>query len=320
MPNDSEIEATIHPVDGKASGAAATFPYDRLTIERFREAFPRARWRDDLKAWFVPGKTAERRLDKWLGRELDGVLAYADERGRDAFAFDPIASPYLEAADDLRVRTPYSRTVVEEMREVPWAWWDEETRAWRIPYRAFEALRRHWPRIEAAARHAEPEERRRRREARRGSDEHRERLAEAAERRRRRHPVSPDAQPPIGRPVMTRRGAIVVTEVTGECVESDIAARYYPECAGDAGRGLVWAAWRRPTLAELVATWPSRAGPDPEERARGWWQPSLAELREERRKARSIERRMARVKAAPSPEEQQAEEGRASASALGGDR
>jgi hypothetical protein len=265
-----------------------------VTVERFRQAFPRARWRDDLKAWFVPGKTAERRLGKWLGRELDGILAYADERGRDAFAFDPIASPYLEVAEDLIVRTPYSRTVVEALRDVPWAFWDEGLRAWRIPYRSFETLRRQWPMIETAARHAEPEERQRRREARRGSDEHRENAAAAAERRRRRHPVPADALPPIGRPVMTGRGAIVVTDVTGECVEPGTASRFYPDCGGSAGEGLVWAAWRRPTLAELVATWPSRADPRPEERERGWWQPTLAELREERRKARSIERRMAR--------------------------
>jgi hypothetical protein len=32
-------------------GATAAFPYDRMTVERFREAFPRARWRDDLGAW-----------------------------------------------------------------------------------------------------------------------------------------------------------------------------------------------------------------------------------------------------------------------------
>ncbi|WP_201445661.1 hypothetical protein [Belnapia sp. F-4-1] len=82
-----------------ASGATAAFPYDRMTIERFREAFPRARWRDDLNAWFVPGARAERRLTAWIGREWSGVLAHADQRGRDALAFDPIYSPYLEVAD-----------------------------------------------------------------------------------------------------------------------------------------------------------------------------------------------------------------------------
>ncbi|WP_082525362.1 hypothetical protein [Mesorhizobium sp. Root102] len=35
-------------------GATAAFPYDRTTVELFRETFLRARWNDDLKAWFVP--------------------------------------------------------------------------------------------------------------------------------------------------------------------------------------------------------------------------------------------------------------------------
>jgi hypothetical protein len=91
-----------------APGATAAFPYDRMTVERFRQSFPRARWRDDLGAWFVPGKRAERRLLAWSGREWSGVLAYADQRGRDAFSFEPITSPYLETGDGLKVRTPYS--------------------------------------------------------------------------------------------------------------------------------------------------------------------------------------------------------------------
>ena len=75
-------------------------------MERFREAFPRARWRDDIRAWFVPGTRAARRLNAWMSREWPGVPAHADQRGRDAFAFEPIASRYLEVADDLVVRTP----------------------------------------------------------------------------------------------------------------------------------------------------------------------------------------------------------------------
>jgi hypothetical protein len=109
---------------------------------------------------FVPGTTAERQLNRWLGREMSGVLAYADNRGRDACAFEPIDSRYLEVADDLRIRTPYSKTVVEELRAVPWAWWDGALEAWRVPFRSWEELRRRWPPIEAAARPAERRQRR----------------------------------------------------------------------------------------------------------------------------------------------------------------
>jgi hypothetical protein len=273
-------------------GATASFPYDRMTVERFREAFPQARWRDDLGAWFVPGMRAERRLSRWASREWTGVLAFADQRGRDAFAFEPIASPYLEVADGFVVRTPYSRAVIAELREVPWAAWDPGVKAWRVPFRSVEALRQRWPAIEAAARLAEPEARRQRAEGRRASPEGGDRRAEEAERRRRRYPVPEDALPPPGRVLATHAGCLVFEEVSGELAEPGIVARFYPGVAAGAA-ALVWAAWRRPGHAELVETWPARTPPAAEELARGWWQPTIEVLREERRKAASLERAQA---------------------------
>lgn len=153
------------------SGARAAFPYDRMTVERFRKTFPRARWNDDLKAWFVPGKAAAQRFNRWLERELSQTQTHAHLKGRDAFIFDPIVSKYLRRLHDhLEVVTPYSRTLVDEMREVPFASWDGDRRAWTVPYRSYEVLRRHWSRIEEAARRNEPEERKKRREANRGSE------------------------------------------------------------------------------------------------------------------------------------------------------
>ncbi|TPG57745.1 hypothetical protein EAH89_09970 [Roseomonas nepalensis] len=270
-------------------GATAAFPYDRMTVERFREAFPRARWRDDLGAWFVPGARAERRLTAWMGREWTGVLAYADQRGRDAFAFEPIESPYLEAADDLVVRTPYARAVIAALREVPWARWDPSAKAWRVPFRSLEDLRKRWPTIEEAARLGEPEERRKRERDRKASPEEEDRRAEAAERRRHRYPVPEDALPPAGRVLMTHAGCVVFEDATGELAEPAIVARFYPAVAADPA-ALTWATWRRPGHEELVQAWPARTPPGPEERARGWWQPTIETLREERRKAASLER------------------------------
>lgn len=286
------FSATQRDAGEGAPGATAAFPYDRMTVERFREAFPRARWRDDLGAWFVPGKRAERRLAAWAGREWSGVLAYADQRGRDAFAFEPIASPYLEVADDLVVRTPYSRTVIAELRAVPWARWDPASKAWRVPFRSYEELRRRWSAIEDAARRAEPEERRRREESRKASPEQADRRAADAERRRHRYPVPEDASPPLDRVLMTHAGPVVFEGVTGEIVEPVLAARFYPGVAAGSA-ALVWAGWRRPTHAELVQTWPARAAPSPAESARGWWQPTIEMLREERRRAASLERAQA---------------------------
>jgi hypothetical protein len=85
-------ELPSHPLMRCRRRDTPSFPYDRMTVERFRSAFPGARWRDDLRAWFVPGTTAERRLNRWFGCEMSGVVTYADDRGRDAFAFQPIES------------------------------------------------------------------------------------------------------------------------------------------------------------------------------------------------------------------------------------
>jgi len=279
-----------HPEAGDgAPGATAAFPYDRMTVERFRAAFPQARWRDDLGAWFVPGTRAERRLTAWMGREWSGVLAYADERGRDAFAFEPIESPYLEVGDGFVVRTPYSRAVIAELRAVPWARWDPADKAWRAPFRSFEELRRRWPAIEEAARGAEPEARRKREESRKASPEHGDRKAEAAERRRHRYPVPEDATPPVDQVLMTHAGAVVFDAVTGEVVAPALASRFYPGVLPGPAT-LIWAVWRRPDHAELVAAWPARTPPAPSDLARGWWQPPIEVLREERRRAASLER------------------------------
>jgi hypothetical protein len=287
-----EFKAAQRDAGDGAAGATAAFPYDRMTVERFRAAFPRARWRDDLGAWFVPGTRAEQRLTRWMSREWSGVLAYADQRGRDAFTFEPITSPYLEVAEGFVVRTPYSRAVIAELRMVPWASWDPALKAWRVPFRSFEQLNKRWPAIEAAARLAEPEERRKRAESRKATPEQADRRAEAAERRRNRYPVPEDALPPIDRVVMTHRGCVVFEAVTGELVDPAIAARFYPDViAGSAA--LIWAAWRRPGHAELVQTWPARTTPGQAEMARGWWQPTIEVLREERRKAASLERAQA---------------------------
>ncbi|ONG45089.1 hypothetical protein BKE38_26900 [Pseudoroseomonas deserti] len=283
------FSATQHSPGDGPPGATARFPYDRMTVERFREAFPQARWRDDLGAWFVPGTRAERRLTRWMGREWSGVLVYADQRGRDAFTFEPIASPYLEVADDLLVRTPYSRTVIAELREVPWARWDGTSKVWRVPFRSFEALQKRWPAIEAAARMAEPEARRQRAVSRRTAAEAADRRAEAAERRRNRYPVAADALPPLDRVLMTHLGCVVFEAVTGELADPATLARFYPGIVTESATP-IWATWRRPGHAELVRAWPARAEVTPAELTRGWWQPDITVLREERRRAASLER------------------------------
>lgn len=276
------------------SGALVSFPFDAATVERFKAEFPRARWREDETAWSVPGKTAQKRVARWLERELAALTDFEDERGRDAFSFEPIDSPYLSVADGLVVRTPYSQSVIDELRAVPFARWDRERRAWLVPFRSYDALRARWPRIEAAAARAEPTERAGRR-SQPLSEEQARTLEQARERRRRRYPISMSDAPPEW-PVMTAIGPIVMTGSHGELVDRAQFVGLYPHLAAE--ETYLWVSWRSPTLEELVRSWPARRPATSDERQRGWWQPTLEELRPARRKARSIERAAATRKSA----------------------
>ncbi|WP_254019658.1 hypothetical protein [Mesorhizobium escarrei] len=283
--NKDDTSGDLHP------GATASFPYDRMTVERFRTAFPKARWSDDLKAWFVPGKTAAKRFDRWLAQESPQADIYADRKGRDAYAFDPIVSKYLRLREDrMEVVTPYSRTIIERMREVPFASWDVDRRVWTVPYRSYEQLRRLWSQIEEAAKRNEPEERKKRRIENRGSDKERAARARAAERRRRRYPLDPENLPPFGRPVMTSEyGIVVFVDCDGEPVNPATLRSSYSDVP--VASDYVWGRWRPPTLDELVKTWPLRPGAAIERRI--WWQPTLDELRVARKAAACRERKRA---------------------------
>lgn len=278
----------ITPTDGEKPGAFAVFPYDRDLVRRFRETFPRARWRSDEQCWFVPGTTAARRLDTWMSQELETLDAYADDKGRDAFAFEPLSSPYLKVQDDLQVRTPYSKTVVEAMRAIPWARWDPEGKIWRVPFRSYEELLGRWPEIEEAARRNEPEARRLRRERRRGTSEP---DVKQKERRNRRYPMLGEDPPPLGQPVATTAWGIVIFEGIDLQPIADVSVEApYPHLRAPLSR-YVWAHWRMPELREIYRARPAREADSPALRAsRGWWLPNQDELRERARQLRQSAR------------------------------
>ncbi|WP_064710680.1 hypothetical protein [Rhizobium bangladeshense] len=282
----SASQGEVPPGDDEPKpGAEVSFPYDRMTVDQFRRQFPRARWNDVRKAWFVPGRTASRRIGRWLAKLEAEADAHADAKGRDAFAFDPIDSPYLELGNaGFQIRTPYSKTVVDELREVPFSRWDSDRRVWHVPFRSYDELRRRWPDIEAAARRNEPEERRRRAGERKGTEQDMLSRLRSAERKRRRYPLPADDLPPIGRPVATSYGIVVFTHVTGELVDPSLVADIYPGVTED----YLWGYWRVPTFDELVRTWPAKTLPLGDAK---WWQPTIEELRPARRAARSREAR-----------------------------
>lgn len=286
--------ATEHTEQDEAeapSQETVSFAFDRLTVARFRETFPNARWSDAFQAWTVPGSTARRRIDRWLASERDRHDPYEQERGRDAYEFEAILSPYLEITDiGFRIRTPYSKTVVGELRQIPFARWNGDDKVWEVPYASYDDLQHRWQTIEGAAKRAEPEERRKRAEARKGTEEEAKAKRRTSERKKRRLPVPIDDLPPLDRPIATDAyGIVVITEVTGEIVDLDEIAEHHPAASDEH----VWAGWRGATLEELVHTWPAKAAAGEYEHLRGWWQPTLEELRGARAAAKSRERRRA---------------------------
>jgi hypothetical protein len=60
-----------------------------------------------------------------------------------------------------------------------------------------------------------------------------------------RYLVPADDLPPGGSVLMTAIGAIIVSDVSGECVEDEIAGQHWLKVS-TAGGPVVWAPWRRP--------------------------------------------------------------------------
>jgi hypothetical protein len=280
----------VRPSDEERPGAFTLFPYDRDLVRRFRERFPRARWRGEEQGWFVPGTTAVQRLNAWMAQELETLDRHADAKGRDAYLFEPLESSYLTVGDDLQIRTPYSRTVVETLRSIPWAHWNPDGKIWHVPFRSYEELRRKWPVIEEAARRNEPAEKRRQREERKSLGLEAPSSTQV-ERRRRRYPVPGDDLPPLETPVATLAwGIVVFEEIESHVMEEAVDGSVYSHVKGRPDH-YVWAHWRMPSLQEVYRTKPAH---ELEDRAlregRGWWWPVREELQERARKLREMER------------------------------
>lgn len=289
MSGEARTVSGVLEVTEPVAGATVDLPHDRMTIERFRQAFPRARWSEHDRAWFVPGRTALTRIGRFLAKLEADENAFADAKGRDAFDFNPIESRYLTVGSTgLLIHTPYSRTLVSMIRDIPGARWDSERRLWTVPYRSYEDLYSSWPSIEAIAAQCEPEARKERQESLRGTVEGEATRARLRERRRKRYPVALSSMPPTDRAVSTHAGVVYFSNLTSERADRrSIEAFYFPP---DEGEDYVWCNWRAGTLRELVETWPSRSDPTIGNRQRGWWLPTLDELRIARRDARSREK------------------------------
>ncbi len=122
----------------------------------------------------------------------------------------------------------------------------------------------------------------------RGTEEDEALKARTRERRRKRYPVPADDRPPLTRAIGTHVGVVFFIGMDGELVDpATMSAFYFPM---NEGGEYVWASWRPGALEELVTTWPARTPPGQDELDRGWWMPTLEELRNARRDARSRRR------------------------------
>jgi hypothetical protein len=108
------------------------------------------------------------------------------------------------------------------------------------------------------------------------------------ERRRKRYPVPADDPPPFDRATATHIGIVFFTGSDGELADRATVSAFYFAAAD--GEDYGWASWRSSSLEELVTTWPSRTPPEQCELDRGWWLPTLDELRIARRDAKSRRR------------------------------
>ncbi len=95
----------------------------------------------------------------------------------------------------------------------------------------------------------------------------------------------PTIAPPLTRAIGTHVGVVFFIGMDGELVDpATMSAFYFPM---NEGGEYVWASWRPGALEELVTTWPARTPPGQDELDRGWWMPTLEELRNARRDAKS---------------------------------
>lgn len=145
---------------------------------------------------------------RWLALEADRRARYDEERGRDTFEFEPILSPYLQVLDSgFRIRTPYSRTVGDELRQVPFAPWNGDDKVWEIPFASYDSStngrRSRKPRSGQSRKNAGSVPRPA------GREEEAKAKRRTTERKKRGLPVSSDDLPALGRPVATAAYGIV---------------------------------------------------------------------------------------------------------------
>lgn len=276
-------------------GVLVRFPKDREMIASLKKTFPRARWNPGATAWLVEGKTAEKRVAKWMAeiRDAKAAAEKAEADARANLAEDAVRSRYVAKwSAGWRVSTPYDDAIVRLLRSIPSASFHREEKGgyWLVPFRDTALLAEVLPRIEALADPimAERKKERERREAEKAelrAEYAREREARDVERsahRANRFVVLLEDLPETGKPVRMF-GRPVVVESFGKTfrVNEDMPSMWGSHLLGHEGRCCCYAYWREAAVDEVA---------DLESRER-----AAAQAAAERRAATEEMRRLAEI-------------------------
>ena len=114
-------------------GVAVVFPYDKELIASLKKTFPHARWDSRYKRWLIPGKTADKGVDRWI-ETLTPALAEREYSIQNAlFELAGIESKRVtRGRDHLILRVPYHPELVALISAFVGATWDSDDKTWSV--------------------------------------------------------------------------------------------------------------------------------------------------------------------------------------------
>ncbi|MFW6012309.1 MAG: hypothetical protein ACOC92_01200 [bacterium] len=142
MPTIQRDEFSVEEfqVDGQVKGATARFPRDPEAVHLLQEAFPKAFWSKAGQGWFLRGKTARRRLERWAEEHLPAGDPELTPKLHEEETAEPLPLPhrskYHPYAHEYVLDLPYDDELVRMLKTIPRAAWDPKSRVWRVHVRS----------------------------------------------------------------------------------------------------------------------------------------------------------------------------------------
>lgn len=149
----TEFSTVEYKQGGEVKGATATFPRDLEAVRQLKHAFPKIFWSRRGGGWYLVGKTAARRLERWADEHLPTGDAYDGDKMHDEETIEPLELPhgsqYAKAARVYSILTPYDEELVETIKGIPRAAWHAKKRRWEVPVTSRRELAAALPTIRA---------------------------------------------------------------------------------------------------------------------------------------------------------------------------